>query len=85
MVTSSTNNVTSSATHQNIKLHIAGGTLSNLYPGKYNVTIFNSYNETFIDYSLIIMKTTVTVIGASSTMSLLLSSISPSSSSTAGK
>ena len=85
MVTNSTNNVTSPATHQNTKLHIAGDTLSNLYPGKYNVTIFNSYNETSIDYSHIIMKTTVTVIGASSIMSPLLSSICPSSSSTAGK
>ena len=56
------NNMTSSVP-QNTTTHIASSVLTNICPGKYNITIFISNNETSIDFNNIIFLTIVTVIG----------------------
>ena len=75
-----TNNNLSTAP-QNTTTHIASGVLTNLCPGEYNVTILISYNETYINYNHIILKTKETVNGTNCrTMSLFPDPTSMSSS-----
>ena len=75
MVFSSTNKITSSAL-QNTTTSIASEILP-LCPGAYTVAVYQSYNESSIDYSHIISQTTVTIIGINCrTMLSTMSSIS---------